>query len=408
MINLDQIEEWIHEVEERPASAAVIIRYIATRLRDLSSRNEELLSENIELRTGRKVEEYESRIANLEYQLDLLRRQLGGTMDGIAAPVTAVDTISFIVFTTRGQVLRVDLNIAALVSGNTASEFGEPPEDAGPIRGLATISSEELLFVFDSGRTETIPVANIPTSTTVERIDWKDAFVIETRGNEELVTILPVARMTLYDCCVQVSRRGCAKKMMRTAFESHVAKSFVGAGVKGKPDKTCSLVLSGKDDLLVLASREGFLWTLDVNQLPYTIEEVTKLGTTDYLMSSFVFHPEQGSVASNKDEQRPSVMMVTQNGKVIHRETDWLEKPASYKSRGQAAFSTARREAGVRIAGAALVDSEDWSAVLTRGGLLTVHKISDLLDAGAVPGDPTLEIEEFIVFKASGASAANA
>ncbi len=53
LINLDQIEEWIREVENRPSSAALIIRYIASRLKELSSRNEELLSENIELRTGR-------------------------------------------------------------------------------------------------------------------------------------------------------------------------------------------------------------------------------------------------------------------------------------------------------------------------------------------------------------------
>jgi hypothetical protein len=64
MINPDQIEEWIHEVEQRPSSAGLIIEYISRRLRDLTARNEELLAENISLRMGKKVEEYESRIAN--------------------------------------------------------------------------------------------------------------------------------------------------------------------------------------------------------------------------------------------------------------------------------------------------------------------------------------------------------
>ena len=78
MISPDKIEEWIREVEERPSSASLILRYIANRLSELASWNEELLAENIELRSGRKVEEYESRIASLEYQVGLLKRQLGG------------------------------------------------------------------------------------------------------------------------------------------------------------------------------------------------------------------------------------------------------------------------------------------------------------------------------------------
>ena len=78
LINRDKIDEWIREVEERPASAALIIQYIANRLSELAAREEELAAQNIELLSGRKVEEYENRIASLEYQLELLKRQLGG------------------------------------------------------------------------------------------------------------------------------------------------------------------------------------------------------------------------------------------------------------------------------------------------------------------------------------------
>lgn len=77
MISPDKIDEWIREVEERPSSAALIIRYIANRLSELASRDEELSAQNIELLSGRKVDEYESQIASLEYQLELLKRQLG-------------------------------------------------------------------------------------------------------------------------------------------------------------------------------------------------------------------------------------------------------------------------------------------------------------------------------------------
>ena len=55
MLSPDKIDEWLREVEERPASAAVILRFIANRLSELSARNEELLDDNIALRTNRRV-----------------------------------------------------------------------------------------------------------------------------------------------------------------------------------------------------------------------------------------------------------------------------------------------------------------------------------------------------------------
>ncbi len=42
LINSDKIEEWVREVEQRPASAPLIIRYIASRLEELTRRDEEL------------------------------------------------------------------------------------------------------------------------------------------------------------------------------------------------------------------------------------------------------------------------------------------------------------------------------------------------------------------------------
>ena len=80
MITPEKIEEWIKEAEQRPSSAPLIIQFIANRLRDLAGRNEELLAENIALLTGKRVEEYQQRIAHLEYQLELLKRQLKGEL----------------------------------------------------------------------------------------------------------------------------------------------------------------------------------------------------------------------------------------------------------------------------------------------------------------------------------------
>ena len=76
-MTLPKIDEWIQEVEARPGSAVAILKLIAGRLRDLSTRNEELLAENISLQDGSRVEDYKRRIAHLEFQLDLLKRRYG-------------------------------------------------------------------------------------------------------------------------------------------------------------------------------------------------------------------------------------------------------------------------------------------------------------------------------------------
>ncbi len=386
MIKLDQIEEWMHEVEERPTSAPLIIRYISNRLRDLSNRNEELLAENIELRTGRKVEDYETRIANLEYQLDLLKRQLGGEM-ALNLPGPVIEVLYLVLFTTAGQVIRIDLPIQNMENGCLIAELPavSGKQDLTP-RLLVTNPNEELLFVFDSGRTLTLPANQLPVADA-GNIAWKDAYLAEPRGSEELAALLPIGRMSLYDCCVQASRRGCVKKMMRAAFESHVAKGFVGTGVKQKPDRTASLTFCEKDEQFVLVSQEGYLVTLQVSELPYTTEESLRLSATDHIVSSF------------RVNQKPNVLFITQSGKAVVRESSWLEKASTAKSRGQAIFSASRREAGVRIAGAAAVSDSDWSAVLFSDGKIHLYSIANLLATGTIPN--LLEdaiLREFTVF----------
>ncbi len=375
MITQKKIEEWIQEVQGRPASAGLIIEYIAKRLSELTRWNEELLADNIELRSEKRVEEYETRIANLEYQLEMLKRQIGGEI-GSLAPI--VKTMSVLIYATDGHVLHVEAPIERLEAASTLLCLqGLPGRQEAPVHLLVTNPQEELLFVFDSGRTAAMPVGDLPAvhlsaEGEVETLNWQNAYLVEPRGGEELATVFPIAKMTLYAYCLQVSRRGCVKRMMKASFESHLGKNYIGSGVKQAPDKTCDLTLSSKDDRLVLASREGFLVSLEVDKLPYTVEEVLRLGPTDYLVSAYMA------------AQKPYLLMVTQAGKVIQRETSWLNTAESFRTRGQAAFSSSRRNAGVRLAGAAAVDENDWGMALSENGKVTIHKMEDLFGTGAL------------------------
>lgn len=384
LIRPDQIEEWIREVEERPISAPAILRYIASRLADLAAQNEALTAENIALRSGKKVEDFESRIASLEYQLDLLKRHAG---EAAPAVLPADQAAGLLLFNARGQVLRLAFRPDELVSGSELARFASPPPGDPPPSLLAAAPNEELLFAFDSGRAITQPLRSFPPAEG--RLDWTAGRRIDIRPGEELVAALPIARMSLFEYAIQVSRRGCAKLILKSVLQSFIAKNAIGSGIKRKPDKAAALVLCPKDDRLVLATREGFLLALEARLLPYTSDEVMQLGPLDHVVSALC------------PGDKPSLLVLTNNGKAVHREVGWLEPASSFKSRGQALLSPSRREAGLRVIGAAAVDAGDWCAVLRSDGALLAYRAEDLFASGAIDTGAG-ELLSFTTFTLSG------
>ncbi len=390
MISPDKIDEWIREVEERPASAELIIRYIANRLSELASREEELAAQNIELLSGRKVEEYVRRIASLEYQLDLLKRQLGGevVLPSEAPAIPPVqETISIVLYNPLGKVLRLEMPPEEVASSPSMANFiGEVCPDGAVPAVLVINSQEELLFLFDSGRTVAHPATLLPLSDAAD-FGWNGAFLEEPRIKEELAAIQPIAKMPLYEICIQASRKGYVKKIRMSSFTSHLAEDYIGTGVKVPADKTCGLTFANKDGLFVLVSQEGYIFSMQPEHLPTAIEEVIRLGITDHIVSAFLVNRE------------PSILFITQNGKAVHREASWLEPANSFKSRGQPILSKERREAGIRIVGAAAVDETDWGVFLETDGALNACMVKDLLETGRVPsGQPSPSIVSFSTF----------
>jgi DNA gyrase/topoisomerase IV subunit A len=178
--------------------------------------------------------------------------------------------------------------------------------------------------------------------------------------------------MTLAELCIQTSRRGYVKKMAGSFFESCVSNSYVGMGTKQKQDKTCSLVLCQKNDLFVMVSKEGRSFTMEANKLPITIEPVFLIGATDHIVTTFTI------------TQKPYLMLVTNNGKAVFREIQWLEQANTFKTQGQPVFSKARRDSGTWIVGAGCVDEKDWGAVLTSEGILGFYKVNELFENGSL------------------------
>lgn len=385
MISSEKIDEWIREVEERSSSAPAILRFIANRLSELAQRNEELLAENLELQTGEKVEQYESRIANLEYQLEILKRQFS---ESLSAPASspAEEMVSALLYTPQGRVLRVELGAGQILHNSPVAQFKEAGPAEAQMRLLATSSQEELLFIFDSGRTATVPVGEIP-ATGPQALDWQKAHVQDVSGLEELVAIQAIGRMSLFESCVQVSRRAFVKKIKESFLETYIANNYIGTGVKLPSDKTCDLILCNPEDLLVLVSKEGFVWCIESSRLPFMIEEAQRLRATDHIVAAFCASPQS------------SFVLVTRQGKAVHREGAWLESATSLKTRGKPLFSKERRAAGDLVVGAGTVRENEWAVALLSDGALAVYALDDLLGAGTLlPAPASAHILGFATF----------
>ena len=227
-----KIDEWMKEVEDRPESAITIVRLVVRRLRELSEHNEELLSENIALQTGTRVEEYQKRIAHLEYQLDMLKRRFGLDESALAnSPIQMEGTASelnVLVYNSLGQIFRTELSAdtkeIGLIAGGISAEI-EPP------RLLAVPSNENLLLLFTSGRVEKFSVTDIPAMPLGSTWAWnQSALPHEPRAGEQLACIIPFSHLPLTDFLLQISRRGYAKKTLTNISESILNNHFIGKG----------------------------------------------------------------------------------------------------------------------------------------------------------------------------------
>lgn len=372
-----KIEEWMKEAEERPASAAAIVKLAANRLRELTERNEELLAENIALENGTRVEEYRKQIAHLEYQLELLKRRFGAddvsSVESSATPAVEASTLNLLIYNARGRVFRLELDKDAKEIGHIT---GDVVGDDEPPRILAVPSNEEISLLFTSGRIETYSVSNIPTIELGGKWEWGQAALPdEPRAGELLACIAPFSHLPLSDFFLQISRRGCAKKNMTSMAQSILGNHYIGKGVLQKSDQPFDLMLCHKQDIAMFVTYEGKVIALDVDDLSYATEERIRLTATDYVIASFIAQPES------------HLLCVTQTGKVIHRESKSIETSKSSTAKGQALIPSSRLEQGVRFMGAAAVQDGDHVAALDATGRLRILEAGSMTGAGSIAAD---------------------
>jgi DNA gyrase/topoisomerase IV subunit A len=372
-----KIDEWMKEAEERPASAVTIVKLVANRLRELTERNEELLAENIALENGTRVDEYRKQIAHLEYQLNLLKRRFGvDDVSSVELPATATvedSTLSLLIYNARGRVFRVAINDDAQELGQIA---GEMITDDEPPRILTVPSNGEISLLFTSGRIETYPVSKIPTVELAGKWNWENAALPdEPRAGELLACIASFSHLPLSDFFLQISRRGCAKKTMTSMAQSILGNHYIGKGALQKSDQPFDLMLSKKGEHAIFVTYGGKVIALDVDELSYAIDERIRLTATDYVIASFIAPVDA------------TLMCVTQNGKVIQRESKSIDTSKSSTAKGQSLIPSSRLEQGVRFMGAAAVQDGDKIVVLDVTGRLRILEAESMTGAGSIEAD---------------------
>jgi DNA gyrase/topoisomerase IV subunit A len=387
MMSLPKIEEWIKEVEQRPGSALTILKLIAGRLRELSDRNEELLAENIALQDGSRVEEYRKRIAHLEHQLDLLKRRYALDEQGLAALTAepAAVPLNLLIYTGNGRILRIEPVPEAGGSGQISAAS---PDEEEPPRLLAVPANEELLLLFSSGRISTCTVEDIPIQAGGAWDLGQAALPAEPHAGERLVCVMPLSGLALADYFLQTSRRGCLKKTMASMAETVFENHFLGKGAIQKMDQPMEVCLCGKAASFALVTQMGRLLGLEVEALSYSVEERIKLEPKDHVVGGFIIRPDE------------MLVCLTQTGKVICREAEYIEPAKSSASRGRALIPESRLEQGVRFIGAAAARETDRLAVLDAAGGLSLHTLAEVSGAGVVRSD--IPLAAFGIVPAAG------
>jgi DNA gyrase/topoisomerase IV subunit A len=376
-MTLPKIDEWIKEVEQRPGTALTILKLIAGRLRDLTEQNEALLAENIALQDGSRVEEYRKRILHLEYQLEMLKRRLGLNQDELAALAAqpAAIPLSLLVYNAHGRIVRIEPIPQAGAPGQLGGELsagGEAP------RLLALPASEELLLLFSSGRVGTCAMENLPIQSAGNWDLDQAALPDEPHAGERLACLMPLSGLALADFFLQTSRRGCVKKTVTSMAENILENHYLGRGAIQRLDQPLDVSLCRKGELFALVTRMGRLLGLNIDDLPYSVEERIKLEATDHVVAGFIIHPDE------------LLLCLTQSGKVISRSAGYIEPVKSSASRGQALIPPARLEQGVRFIGAAAVRETDGVAVLDEAGNLSLQAQAELTGVGVIRSDAPL------------------
>ena len=369
----NKIDEWIKEAEDRPESMLTLLRLIAGRLRELTERNEELLAENIALQNGTRVEEYQGRIAHLEYQLDLLKRHLGAEgaeLFEISAERSEPTSTSLLVYNGKGRIFRVELTTDDQIICRIADKMNNEHE---PSHLLAVPSNEEVLLLYSSGRVSTLSIGNLPGMQYGGEWHWEEAALPdEPHAGETLACIAPISHLPVSSFFLQISRRGCVKRTMTSMAQNILSNHYIGKGALKKSDQPFDLSLCGDGERLVFVTYEGKLLGLEVDDLSYTIEERIKLSASDYVIASFKARPDE------------ALIFVTQMGKVVQRESNMIKPTKSSSTKGQALISANRLGQGVRFMGAAAVQDRDRVAVLDATGQIKVYEAGAIIGSGSI------------------------
>ncbi len=392
MVDRTKIQAWIKEIEQRPSSAALILNYIGNRLEELTSKNEELQAEIFALQSGNRVEAYENKIAHLEYQIDLLKRQ-GFAIDPETLPMCiklylthhdSKATSKLLIYDLTSRVAQLDfspdLHQKFREIGQLSNIENIQPET---FRMLSALPNEELLFVFDSGRVATVGIekisleqAQLSADEKVEKriISWDNVGKpINTNGGEKLSCISSFSQLPFSDYFFLISRRGYSKKIRTSMASSIISNHYIGTGIQSKPDCLFTMSLVRSDERLVFMSHEGLLLGISTQSIPVSLEEIFKLNYSDHV------------VAFMKPKRDEFILVLTNIGKTVQIMLEQIEMANGIGTRGQGFLSAKRRNQGVRVIGAVAAREEDMGIIIDQFGKVSAIPIGELADAGTLP-----------------------
>ena len=371
MIKSSKIQEWINEIEERPMIAPFIVRRLSDRLLELDQLNEELRSENLLLSTGQKTAELERRIAELEYQIELLKRQVHEDPAS-----TYSDTANLLIYDTEGRILTHQFSPRTILSAGVQLSLQGTKAHRDDVHLLVAVPQDELVMLMHTGRIATMKAKEIVHPAS-DPLTWEKAFKLDLRSGEKLASVAAITQAPFCEHFIQVTRKGYARSFPQDLFQTFLSRRNLGKGVKSDADQLLCLLLGSAEDILVLVSRGGYISALPVSRLTVGLEEIMRLDMQDYLVAAFIIHPEQLLVIAAED------------GELLVQKNPWGD-PAD--ANGIKRRVLARSKAGsLHLMGAGAAGSGSTAFLLSSSGEINVQRITE--STPAKPSAPATRLE---------------
>jgi DNA gyrase subunit A len=217
-----------------------------------------------------------------------------------------LDENMVVTITHRGYIKRSPLSIYRTQKRGGKGKVGITVADMDFVEHLFISSTHSYFLVFtDMGRVHWLKVHEIPEAGRTAR-GKPVVNLLQLQEGENVTTVLPVREFKEGTFVVMATQRGVVKKTEVMAF-SHPRSLGIHAVTLDSDDRLISAVLTGGQDKLFLATRDGKALTIEETQ-------IREMGRAARGVRGIRLRAQDRLIAMNNQAEAPTLLTITEKG----------------------------------------------------------------------------------------------